>query len=216
MIVTLQFFIILFQVLCKCKYKCKQIHHEHKTKLFVDFYKIEDGSKQNTFLMELINLIPINHRRKGVNPNANESHKQTSVSSTIPDGLGNVVKVCKKTFMDVFAITKRRIETLIKHMKYGEMTCKENKRQQATRGITKSTQKKMYKRIVDRVNSFPRHERDVYKRQHYTFQPTNVTRYWQSVAKLKKANTTPKRVLHTKQTSKFHLRKFSILYKILF
>ncbi|GLV33189.1 uncharacterized protein CBL_10536 [Carabus blaptoides fortunei] len=97
-------------ITCKCKYMCRDITQEHKTNLF-------DASKQNTFLMGLINPCPISRRRKGVNPN--ESHKQTSVSFSIPNGSGNILKICKKMFTNVFAVTKRRIETLVMRLKLG-------------------------------------------------------------------------------------------------
>lgn len=36
---------------------------------------------------------------------------------TVPNGLGDIMQVCKKTFLHIFAITRRRIETLVKHKK---------------------------------------------------------------------------------------------------
>ena len=58
---------------------------------------------------------------------------------------------------------------------------------------------------------------DVYKRQsthhpYYTFQATTVTKYWQSVSKLTKANMTPKCVRRKRQAS-FHKRKFQYYIK---
>lgn len=38
--------------------------------------------------------------------------RKITVKYTLPDGEGDVVEVCKKTFCDVFKITKRRVATL--------------------------------------------------------------------------------------------------------
>ena len=57
----------------------------------------------------------------------------------------------------------------------------------------------------------------MYKRQrhpHYTFHTTTVTKYWQSVSKLKKANTTPKRVRREEKTVSSQV-KVSFLDKVL-
>lgn len=75
--------------------------------------------------MGLILLHPIKRRHKGVDPNT--SHKQTSVSFTLTNGLGDIVKVCKQVFMATFAVTKRSIETLVNYKKLGKVTYSEKR-----------------------------------------------------------------------------------------
>ncbi|KAG8278987.1 hypothetical protein J6590_008005 [Homalodisca vitripennis] len=104
-------------VVCKCKFDCKKLDHEHKLKLFTDFYKISDCETQNTYLMGLINLCPINRRHKGVV--AELSRKQTSISFSVSDGLLHQNKKCtersnKFTFTNM---THFQHKTQIKTMK---------------------------------------------------------------------------------------------------
>ena len=47
---------------------------------------------------------------------------QNTIFYIVLDGLGDFVKVCKTTFLDVFAIMERWIEALVKAKKLGEAT----------------------------------------------------------------------------------------------
>ncbi|KAG8333315.1 hypothetical protein J6590_000442 [Homalodisca vitripennis] len=101
---------------CKCKKGCSELlEFDHKLKLFNDFDLCEDNVKQNTFLMGLLVVTPVNRRRNPDKPE--ESRTQASITYTLTNGSGGIVKVCKATFLEVFAITKRRIETLVKAKK---------------------------------------------------------------------------------------------------
>lgn len=68
--------------------------------------------------MGLIQVTGIHRRRHGSYEHARDSHRQTTVHYTIPDGEGNIVPVCKSTFMNTFGLSKKHLET--NHHKKGE------------------------------------------------------------------------------------------------
>jgi len=71
--------------------------------------------------MGLMIITPVKRRRHGKYDDPKDSRRQVTVCFSIPDGTGNIIQVCKKLFMEVFGITKRRVETLVLKKKKGEM-----------------------------------------------------------------------------------------------
>ncbi|CAH1114807.1 unnamed protein product [Psylliodes chrysocephalus] len=71
-----------------------------------EFYET-DSAKQGTYLMGLINIGNIKRI-------AESSRRQCSIFYTVSDGSGNLVLVCKGTFLNIFAITSKKIEILVK------------------------------------------------------------------------------------------------------
>lgn len=72
--------------------------------------------------MGLIHITDVRRRRHGSYDNPANSHRQSIAHYTVPDGNGNVIKVCKQTFMDIFKVTKKQIDGFIKRKKNGETT----------------------------------------------------------------------------------------------
>lgn len=118
-----------------------------------------DSVKQNSYLMGLLNISVIKRRRHGSYTDPEASRRQATIYFTIPDGTGVHKQVCKKTFLEVHGITKRRVETLVKAKKRGDVTYIER------RG-NKSRERKYtaedVKRIIEHIESFPKEE------SHYT------------------------------------------------
>ncbi|KAJ8866355.1 hypothetical protein PR048_032198 [Dryococelus australis] len=50
-------------ITCKCNYECNNIAHDHKLKLFQDFYAMADNEKPNSYLIGLLVIIPVQRRR---------------------------------------------------------------------------------------------------------------------------------------------------------
>lgn len=73
----------------------------------------------------------------------------------MPDGEGDVVEVCKKTFCNIFQITKRRVATLVELKKGGNIQYVETRGNKVKhRKFTEGDEKT----VIDHVNSFPRQE----------------------------------------------------------
>lgn len=158
--------------------------------------------------MSLILLNPIKRRRKGVDPNT--SHKQTSVAFTVPNGEGNIIKVCKQTFMATFAITKRRIETLISYKKLGEVTYTERR---GNKGNNKKYTDEDTQRVVDHVNSIPRKESHYCRAKtgkEYLSQDLSINRLHRAFNKEHGANMVSYRFYYNTFKAKFRTLSFRL------
>lgn len=64
----------------------------------------------------------VKRRRHGNYDDSAISRRQATVYFTLPNGKVDILQECKTTFLNVFGITKRRIETIVKAKKSGELT----------------------------------------------------------------------------------------------
>lgn len=105
--------------------------------------------------MSFLNVCPVKRRRHGNYDDPEESRRQATVYFTVPNGSGDVVQVCKQTFLQTFGISRRRVETLVKAKKEGRVTYIER------RG-NKTEHKKFTKAdndlVIQHISSFPREE----------------------------------------------------------
>lgn len=109
--------------------------------------------------MGLLSICETKRRRSKSNTEDVEHRKQATIFYSVPSGSGETIQVCKKTFMEIHGITKRRVETLVKAKKRGDIVYTErrgNKKQH--RKYTEDDEN----RIVNHINSFPKEE------SHYT------------------------------------------------
>nr|CAI5868779.1 unnamed protein product [Callosobruchus analis] len=102
------------QVCCKCQFACKSLGCHWRRSLFENFYK-QNSHVQGSYLMNL-NTSGANQKTY---ENPEESKRQTTVSYTIPGESGDFVQVCKKTVMDTFAVTRKKIDGLVSKKKAG-------------------------------------------------------------------------------------------------
>lgn len=131
---------------------CKKLKYEQRLKLFNDLYGLEDYVKENNYVMSLIHVCKIKRRR----PSKTESVRSTrevTIRYTIPDGEGDVLEVCRKTFLDIFGFTARRVATLIKFKKAGSMEYVEKRGNKLKHRKYNEVDEQS---VVDHVNSFPR------------------------------------------------------------
>jgi hypothetical protein len=70
--------------------------------------------------MGWIIITPVKRRRHCQYVDPKDSRRQVTVCFSMPNGTGNIIQVYKKLFMEVFGVTKRRIETLVVKNKKGE------------------------------------------------------------------------------------------------
>lgn len=78
--------------------------------------------------MGLIHIGKVNRRRHGSYDDPVDSHRQSTIHYTIPDGTGDVIKVCRNTFLNVFGVTRKKVCTIIKKKKMGESTFVDKRR----------------------------------------------------------------------------------------
>ncbi|KAI4463873.1 dna-directed rna polymerases i ii and iii subunit rpabc2 [Holotrichia oblita] len=71
-------------------------------------------------LMNLISVLQVSGRCHGTYNDPAESHRQGTMTYTVPDGTGRMVRVCKTTFMGIFAVSKVKVQTIIRKKKSGE------------------------------------------------------------------------------------------------
>ena len=145
----------LLQLNCACKFQCRNISGDHKRSLFDEFYGTVDYNKQSIYLLGLIQLRPISRRHHGTYDRPEESRRQHSVFYTVPDGKGQHIQVCRKTFSEIFAVTHSRVQVLVEKKKKGLNTITD------LRG--KGTKTKKYSAqvrgdIKAHIDSFPREE----------------------------------------------------------
>lgn len=92
-----------------------------KTELFQRFHKLGETEQRN-YLIGLLQVFLVKCRRHGEYDKPNNSRRQCFIAFTVPDGQGSFVRICKKTFMDIFGITTQKIATLVMKNKSGVTT----------------------------------------------------------------------------------------------
>lgn len=130
--------------------------------------------------MGLISVTGIKRRRNGNYEDPANSRRQATIYFTVPNGQGDIVQVCKKTFLNVYGITKRRIETIVKAKKSGEFTFTEKRgNKKKYRKFSKDDERL----IIGHVNSFPK-EKSHYSRsksdKDYLSQDLNISRLFRT------------------------------------
>ncbi|KAJ4429630.1 hypothetical protein ANN_21831 [Periplaneta americana] len=100
----------------------------------------------------LMQLGVVKRRRHGQYNDPADSRRQTTVYYTVPDGNGNHVEVCRKTFSEIFALSHKRVQVLQEKKKKGECVYVD------ARGNTvhqESIQKTTGNKYVNTSNLFP-------------------------------------------------------------
>ena len=104
-------------------------------------------------------ILPVQRRQHGNYDDPNESRKQSTISFKVANGEGDLKKVCKKTFLDIFAIISQKVTTLVNRKKVSLNNFK-NKR-----GGVKKFKYTFHDRqmVKNHINSFPR-DKNYYSR----------------------------------------------------
>lgn len=105
--------------------------------------------------MSLINIVDVKRRRNGTYTDPKESKRQCTVSYCLPDGSGNILPVCRKTFASVFDLKQKKIHGIVQRIKNGEMTYIE-KRGNKTKFRKFGPQ--IEEDIKQHIDTFPRQE----------------------------------------------------------
>lgn len=152
--------VIFLQALCKCKFGCKEIAASGQKRKLYELYHTKNMtlSRQMTYLLSLIQVMPVSRRRHGTYDDPSHSRRQHTLVFVLPDTSGSFVQVCRKMFMETFRISHQTVETLGKLRKQGELTYVEKRGGARTVKYREADRKLVH----DHINSFPK---DV---SHYT------------------------------------------------
>lgn len=103
------------------------VSHILKNKLlFCDFYSLKNNYKQNSYLMGLMVITDVKRKRHGKYNDSENSRQQVTICLSLPGETGNIVQVCKNLFIDIFGVSRRKIETLVESEKKSEILYTKN------------------------------------------------------------------------------------------
>ncbi|KAJ8926657.1 hypothetical protein NQ314_020959 [Rhamnusium bicolor] len=138
-----------------CKYSCKSLTFNQRNSLFQQYYEAANHDKQSTFLLGLIQVINVSRRRHGTYDTPEESRRQSTITYTVPNGSGEHVQVCRKTFSDIFALSHKRVEVLVEKKKMGATTYTDQRGKETK---VKKYLPELHQQVRDHIQSFPREE----------------------------------------------------------
>lgn len=145
-------------VICKCKYKCKDISEEQKELLFLELYKLTE-EQQGTYLLNRIHAQNISRRRHGTYDDFTDSRRQITFSYVVPDGNGQNIQVCSATFKNIFSLTPKKLQTLQAKKKEGHFVYVDNRGKNPKSHEHKCKYSDNDRNLVSsHILSFPRHE----------------------------------------------------------
>ena len=141
----------LVTIECKCVHKCRsKVDDAERERLFSEFYKLKSHESQNKYLYGLMSKQPVK-RKRGNRSSKSRSH---TIAYRVRLRDGSHVQVCKKTFCDLHAVSKRRVEILLKKLRAGLLLAtdergKHSNRPHAIQNVVKEC-------IREHIKSFPK------------------------------------------------------------
>ena len=137
----------LVAITCRCHLHCYQKLNLSECKhIFDEFYKLKDNDAQNKYLFGLIHKQAVKRKKAKTSTKRSVTYRYYLRCSD-----GTDVEVCKKTFCDIHAVGKRRIEKLCE--KVGTLTVSDGRGRHHNRPHTTSEEVKA--KIREHIQSFP-------------------------------------------------------------
>lgn len=102
---------------CGCKKQCRQLLEGKENDIFNAFWNLGDYDKQNIYLFASIKVIPKKRSYPKKTKRA-DSSRNISVQYRVKVN-GHEIEICKKEFLALHAISKKRIERLVDQNKAG-------------------------------------------------------------------------------------------------
>lgn len=128
-------------------FKCSSLTISEIREFHSKFYQTKEKIFQDNFLLKYCKTVPIKRKRP---KNSRHREKQFQTRFYIPTKQKEMLAVCKKTFMEVLGITRRRIDTVTKNFHSTFQPAQENRG--GDRKSSKNIMKK--KAVMDFINKF--------------------------------------------------------------
>lgn len=123
-------------------------------KLFLHFYKLSE-KEQGNYLMGLIQLSHIQRRRHGQHEDPRESRRQATVYYQVSNAENVLIQVCKKTFLDIFSISGKKVQNIVNQKKAGNIGHVDGRLAYVKKFKYNLDDRKS---VQDHINSLPRDE----------------------------------------------------------
>ncbi|XP_069687825.1 uncharacterized protein [Periplaneta americana] len=139
---------------CNCKLKCfEKVSAEERSSIIRQFNDLEDWNQQSLHLTGLITIIPVYRRRSRKNEDEAQ-FRECNFNYRVRvkrEDIVHEISICRKAFMAVHGITRRRLMTLQKCMKSG-VSPRDGRGQHGNRPW--KIKEEVGKAIYDHINSF--------------------------------------------------------------
>ena len=152
---------------CRCSHRCRdKVNVEEQQRIFDDFYALASHDTQNKYLYGLIHKEPV--KRQTTRPSSQKYRRHTfTYHVRLKDGAQ--VQICKKTFCDLHAVTKRRVENLAEKLVCGILVASDKRGKHSSQPHAISEQLK--KQIREHIEYFP------CRKSHYSQTDNRKRRY---------------------------------------
>ena len=136
-------------ITCRCRHNCaKKIRPADRKHVFQEFYKLKSHDEQNKYLYGLIRKVNVKRRR------AREAKRSIAYQYHVRCG-DEEMEVCKKTFCDIHAVGKRRIEVLCEKLKAGVLLAGDAR---GTHRNHRTVPDEVKEKVREHIQSFPRRQ----------------------------------------------------------
>lgn len=143
---------------CKCSYNCSGIvDGAEQQRIFEEFYSLASHDAQNKYLYGLISVAGV--KRHTSRESTQPRHRTIVYQVRLADGSHH--QVCKKSFCDLHAIGKRRVERLVEKMTQGILIASDMRGKHANRPHAISDDAK--EKVREHIKSFP------HRQSHYSW-----------------------------------------------
>lgn len=138
---------------CKCSYSCSETFSEvEQQRIFKEFYNLGCHDAQNKYLYGLISVADV--KRHTVTGTTRPRNHSIVYQVRLADGSRK--QVCKKSFCDLHAIGKRRVEKLVEKVMQGILIASDMRGKHGNRPHAISDEAKQ--RVREHIKSFPRRQ----------------------------------------------------------
>lgn len=101
---------------CRCRMQCCQkMTKEAQKKILQNFNLLESHDAQNSYLSGLISVLPV--KRVSKNDNARHYDAVYKYRVLAMEGFAKEIPVCKKAFMSIHGISKKKVQYLVSSLK---------------------------------------------------------------------------------------------------